>query len=104
MYRQYIRFQSAEGSVTELIAASDLQGKICDLHRIAVQTHHISDNYTVSKSKNYDYKQITVSEEENTQLVALEKNLDICVLEARMDDNDRSTNPKNENNSFAITQ
>ena len=100
----YIRFQASEGSVTELISTSDLQEKMCDLHRIAVQTHHISDNYTVDVTTNYNYNQIKVSIEENAQLVALEKNLDVCVLEARMDDNDRSTNPKNENNSFATTQ
>jgi hypothetical protein len=107
MYHQHIqdiRFQASEGLVTELISASDFQGKICDLHRIAVQTHHISNNYTVGVTKNYKYNNIQVSADENAKLVALEKNLDVCVLEARMDDNDRSTNPKNENNSFATTQ
>ena len=94
----------SEGSLTELLTPDGLKGKICELHRVAVETQHISDDYTVSKTENYNYKEIEVSAQENAQLVALEKNLDVCVLEARMDDNVRSTNPKNENNSFAITQ
>ena len=81
MYHQhipeYIRFQASEGSVTELISASELQGKMCDLHRIAVQTHHISDNYISAVTS------IIVTTEENEQLVFLEKNLDFCVLKAR---------------------
>jgi len=108
---KYIRFQACEGSVTELITPDELKGridglkgKLCDLHRVAVQTHHISEDYVVGDTKNYKYNQIQISVTENAQLVALEKNLDVCVLEARMDDNDRSTNPKNENNSFAIKQ
>lgn len=99
MYRQYIRFQSAEGSVTELIAASDLQGKICDLHRIAVQTHHISDNYTSSVTKaNYVD---TVTEEENEKLLFLEKNLDFCVLKARRNKPSPKSVPRNENTSLS---
>lgn len=100
MYRQYAwsRFQSTEGSVTELISTADLQGKMCDLHRIAVQTHHISDNYTSSVTKaNYA---VTVTDTENMKLLFLEKNLDFCVLKARRNKPETDSVPRNENTSL----
>jgi len=104
MYRQYIRFQSAEGSVTELIAASDLAEKLselglCALHSAAVQTHFVGEDYVAHKNIS------TWTKRENNELVALEKNLDICVLKARIDVvTDASSVPRNENTSVADTQ
>ena len=104
MYRQYIRFQSAEGSVTELISASDLAEKLselglCALHSAAVQTHFVGEDYVAHKNISPWTKQ------ENNELVALEKNLDICVLKARIDVvTDASSVPRNENTSVADTQ
>ena len=98
MYHQhipeYIRFQASEGSVTELISATELQGKMCGLHRIAVQTHHISDNYISAATS------IIVTPEENEQLVFLEKNLDFCVLKARRNKVAATSVPRNENTSL----
>lgn len=104
MYRQYIRFQSAEGSVTELISASDLAEKLselglCALHSAAVQTHFVGEDYVAHKNISLWTKQ------ENNELVALEKNLDICVLKARIDVVDNASSiPRNENTSVADTQ
>lgn len=108
MYRQhipkYIRFQSAEGSVTELIAATDLAAKLsglglCDLHSAAVQTHFVGEDYVAQKNISKWTKR------ENDELVALEKNLDICVLKARIDVVDNAASvPRNENTSVATKQ
>ncbi len=104
MYRQYVRFQSAEGSVTELISMDVLAEKLsglglCALHSAAVQTHLVGEDYVAHKNISKWTKR------ENDELVALEKNLDISVLKARIDViTDTSSVPRNENTSVADTQ
>lgn len=97
---KYIRFQACEGSVSELISSDELSRRlstmVCSLQAAAVQTHFVGPNYV--PQKNID----PVTSMENKRLVALEKNLDVCVLQARVDDvNDTSSVPRNENTSKA---
>jgi len=99
---KYIRFQACEGSVTELISSSELSihlsTMVCSLQAAAVRTHFVGPDYV--PQKNID----PVTYSENKQLVALEKNLDVCVLQARVDDvDDTSSVPRNENTSVAAS-